>query len=126
MRRHKAFTLLEIIVVLVIIGILATLVGVRLTDTLAEARKTRIEADLAILMTAADQYAQRYPEGACQDQETLLEAGVLATGIESPVGHYTYTVAIGDGAVTVALKRGDEVYEQEDFRAEQTSRLYPT
>ena len=62
MARRKGFSLIELIVVLVIIGILAMVVGVRVGDTLTDARQTRIEADLAMLLTATEQFAQRYPE----------------------------------------------------------------
>ena len=120
MARRKGFSLIELIVVLVIIGILAMVVGVRVGDTLTDARQTRIEADLAMLLTATEQFAQRYPERATT-QSALVEAGVLASEIESPVAGYAYKVVAGDGVATVALKKGDEVYEQGEFFAERTS-----
>lgn len=121
MARRKGFSLIELIVVLVIIGILATVVGVRVGDTLTDARQTRIEADLAMLLTATEQFAQRYPEERATTQSVLVEVGVLASEIESPVAGYAYKVAAGDGVATVALKKGDEVYEQGEFFAERTS-----
>ena len=121
MARRKGFSLIELIVVLVIIGILATVVGVRVGDTLTDARQTRIEADLAMLLTATEQFAQRYPGERATTQSALVEAGVLANEIESPVAGYAYKVAAGDGVATVALKKGDEVYEQGEFFAERTS-----
>lgn len=121
MGRRKGFSLIELIVVLVIIGILATVVGVRVGDTLTDARQTRIEADLAMLLTATEQFAQRYPEERATTQSALVAAGVLASEIESPVAGYAYKVAAGDGVATVALKKGDEVYEQGEFFAERTS-----
>lgn len=123
--RRRGFSVLELIVVLAIIGILATVVGVRVTDTLTEARHTRIEADLAMLTTAAEQFVQRHPDEAAQDQQTLVAAGVLASVIESPLADYAYSVMTRDGIVRVALEKGDEVYEEGGFRAEQTSRFYP-
>lgn len=125
MEQRRAFTLLELIVVLVIIGVLATLVGVRVTGVVQEARQTRIEADLAMLVTAGEQYLQRHPGERAADQASLVAAGTLAEVLESPVQGYAYAVTVQDGMVTARLEKGDEVYEKGDFRAEQTSeRLY--
>lgn len=125
MRERRAFTLLELIVVLVIIGLLAALVGVRVTGVMERARETRIEADLATLVTAAEQYLQRHPGETAADQEALVAAGALAEALESPVAGYAYVVTAGSGEARAALQKGDEVYEKGDYRAEKTSsRLY--
>lgn len=52
MKKRQAFTLLELVVVLVIIGVLATLVSVHITGTLDEAQQTRIDADLTMLVNS--------------------------------------------------------------------------
>lgn len=119
--RRKGFSLLELVVVLVIIALLASVVGVRASGLLGEARQTRIDADLAMLLTAAEQFVQRYPEEEAQTQTALVEAGVLASTLESPVAGYAYSVTAGGEQATVSLKKGDEVYEQGDFRAERRS-----
>ena len=62
MKKRQAFTLLELVVVLVIIGVLATLVSVHITGTLDEAQQTRIDTDLTMLVTAGEQFAQRHPD----------------------------------------------------------------
>ncbi len=125
MRKRNGFSLLELVVVLVIIGILATLVSVRISGTLTEAQQTRIDADLAMLVTAGEQFAQRHPEETAATQSELVAAGVLAQTLESPVQGCAYSVRVGEGRVTAALKKGDEVYEKGDYRAEKTStRLY--
>lgn len=125
MRERRAFTLLELIVVLVIIGLLAALVGVRVTGVMERARETRIEADLATLVTAAEQYLQRHPGETAEDQAALVAAGGLAEALESPVAGYAYVVTAGSGEARAALQKGDEVYEKGDYRAEKTSsRLY--
>lgn len=125
MARRAGFSLLELVVVLVIIGLLTMLVGVRLSGTLREARETRIEADLTLLVTAGEQYLVRMPECEARDQATLVRAGVLAAAVESPLADYSYRVLAAEGQVVATLEREGVVYEQGDFRAERTStRLY--
>lgn len=126
MDKRQAFSLLELIVVLVIIGVLATFVSVRVMGTLDDAKETRIEADLTMLVAAGEQFAQRYPEQTAMAQHDLVDAGVLAQALESPVQGYAYVIRVMAGNVEAALKKGDEVYEQGTYRAEKRStRLYP-
>lgn len=125
MKKRQAFTLLKLVVVLVIIGVLATLVSVHITGTLDEAQQTRIDADLTMLVTAGEQFAQRHPDDIAASQRDLVAAGVLAQAVESPIQGYTYDVHAASGAVKAALKKGDEVYEKGSYRAEKSSaRLY--
>jgi general secretion pathway protein G len=63
-RRAKGFTLIEIMVVVVIIGLLAAIVGPRLLGRVDEARVSAAEADLRSIETALDLYRLdnfRYP-----------------------------------------------------------------
>ncbi|MDR1875477.1 MAG: type II secretion system major pseudopilin GspG [Synergistaceae bacterium] len=55
-KRKKGFTLIEIMVVVVIMGILATVVTVAVLDRLEEARRTTARTQIAAFETALDMY----------------------------------------------------------------------
>jgi len=84
---RRAFTLIEILLVVVIIGILAGMVAVRLTGRAEDARVTRAKADLGgTLSTALDLFEQdtgRYPT-----TEEGLTALVENPGIPGWKGSY--------------------------------------
>src|SRR4029434_8117996 len=65
-RRPAEFTLIEIMVVIVILGVLAALVVPRVLDGPDEARRTAAKADIAAIVGALKLYRldnQRYPTG---------------------------------------------------------------
>ena len=65
-RRARGFTLIEIMVVIVILGVLAALVVPRVLDRPDEARRTAAKADIAAIVGALKLYRldnQRYPTG---------------------------------------------------------------
>ena len=56
MKKHQGFTLIEIIVVVVIIGILATFVAPKFLGRTDEARVTKAKSDIQALESALDLY----------------------------------------------------------------------
>ncbi|AEH45973.1 general secretion pathway protein G [Thermodesulfatator indicus DSM 15286] len=56
MKRKRAFTLLELLVVLVILGLLAALVGPRLIGKVGKAKSQIARSQIALLESALDQY----------------------------------------------------------------------
>ncbi|NCP45489.1 MAG: prepilin-type N-terminal cleavage/methylation domain-containing protein, partial [Flavobacteriales bacterium] len=56
LRGSKGFTLIELIVVIVVIGILAGLVIIRIGSASKDARNAKRKADLAQIRTAIEQY----------------------------------------------------------------------
>jgi general secretion pathway protein G len=79
-RRQRGFTLIEIMVVIVILGVLAALVVPRVLDRPDEARTVAARADLATIVSALKLYRldnQRYPT-------TEQGLGALVAKPESP------------------------------------------
>jgi len=55
-RRHKGFSLIEIMVVLVIIGMLASIVGPNVINVLSSGNKQKVKADFSSFETALKMY----------------------------------------------------------------------
>lgn len=87
-KRQQGFSLLEIMVVVVIIGILAALIVPRLMDRPDQARMVAARQDIAALMQALKLYRLdngRYPSGE-QGLQALMKPSGAGTGM--PVGAY--------------------------------------
>ena len=83
-RRSRGFTLIEIMVVLVIIGVLAALIVPNVLDRAGDARVTAARTDINNLMQTLKLYKldnQRYPSGE-QGLEALLRKP--ETGVQPP------------------------------------------
>ena len=83
MRRARGFTLIELIVVLAIIGLLATLVATRYHRQVERAREASLKTSLQVMRDALDKYAAdkgRFPDSL----DALVAAGYLRQVPEDP------------------------------------------
>lgn len=71
MRNHKAFTLIELLIVVAIIAILAAIAVPNFLEAQTRAKVSRVKADMRTLATALEAYAvdnNRYPPGSLGDR----------------------------------------------------------
>lgn len=121
----QGFSILELLVVLGILGIMLAFLTLNLGASLDDAKVTRIEADLSVLVAGGEQFLQRHPKETIEGQEALVERGLLKQALESPVNGYHYEITAGAGQVCAQLMKGEACYEKGDYRAEKIStRLY--
>ncbi|MCX8030949.1 MAG: type II secretion system major pseudopilin GspG [Thermodesulfovibrionales bacterium] len=83
---QKGFTLVELLVVMVIIGLLAALVGPRLFPKLGKGKQAAAKAQIELLGQALDQY--RLDVGSYPTTEQGLNALVTNPGVEKWEGPY--------------------------------------
>ena len=77
-RREKGFTLIEIMLVVIMIGIIAALVIPKFTGMSQEARMNRVEADIQSIKTALGMFELRH------GRYPMREDGGLAALVERP------------------------------------------
>ncbi|MEK6703459.1 MAG: prepilin-type N-terminal cleavage/methylation domain-containing protein [Planctomycetota bacterium] len=100
MRRQvrKAFTLVEILIVVVILGILAAIVVPQFTNATQDAQAGNIKAQLSTINQQVELFKARtnaYPDFAGQAWQQLIDGGYLKT---SPVNPFNGKSTIGSSA----------------------------
>jgi prepilin-type N-terminal cleavage/methylation domain-containing protein len=82
---RKGFTLVELLLVVLIIAILASIVVPRLTGAAAEANKSKCDANWANLIRALELYAANN-NGAYPATDALFQSSILNSSIYFPHG----------------------------------------
>jgi general secretion pathway protein G len=84
MQRHRGFTLIELIVVMAIVALLASIAAPRYIGSVERAREATLRTSLATLRDAIDQFAAdrgRWPESL----DELVAARYLRASPEDPI-----------------------------------------
>lgn len=99
-RRRSGFTLIEMLIVVVVIGILAAVAIPKFANAKARSRAAAIRSDLRNLVTAQEEYLSTNGVYALNvsDLDFTSSDGVIVTIIEAPAGGWsaTTTHAMGD------------------------------
>lgn len=120
----KGFTLVELIVVMAILGILASMITINVSGVLARERVTRIQADLKLLEVAANQYlyteiGRKATVANELSQQQLLEHGLLSKQLLPPIEGYQYQITVLErGMAQVVMKNDEGVYRYGEFEAD--------
>ncbi|QNB48281.1 prepilin-type N-terminal cleavage/methylation domain-containing protein [Thermanaerosceptrum fracticalcis] len=117
LKNRKGFTLIELMVVVVVLGILATLAVQQLGDQSGKAKISKVKADLKTIASAAEIY--KVNTGDYPNSITNLITAYLKKWPESPVAGQSYAwdptndvaVLCGDTNGNGALDSGETVYQ---------------
>lgn len=85
-RRNAGFTLVELMIVMAIIGILATLAVPSFVGAIRQAREAVLREDLHVMRTAIDSYTSD-KQKAPQSLDDLIQDGYLKAVPQDPMTH---------------------------------------
>ncbi len=103
--KKKAFTLIELLIVIAIIGLLATLSVIALNNARAKSRDAKRMADVKQMQTALELYfndAQSYPDEDMINTDKTIKSGnnvymqIVPTPPTPPAAHMQYTYTSSD------------------------------
>lgn len=118
LKRQKGFTLVELLIVIIIIGILATLVIVTFTGIQAKARDSKRQTDINAIQSTVEAFHAQYGfyPNAAELQDATFRSSFLKgfdpAALKDPKTNafYTYTTTKDDGtacATTVLANNAD-------------------
>lgn len=85
-KKDAGFTLMELMIVMLIIGILATLAVPRFVSAIRSAREAVLKEDLHVMRTAIESYTMD-KQKAPQSLDDLVQSGYLREIPEDPITH---------------------------------------
>ncbi|MEN8142266.1 MAG: type II secretion system major pseudopilin GspG [Thermodesulfobacteriota bacterium] len=94
LRDNRGFTIMEIMIVIIIIGLMATFAAPQFIKQLGKAERNTAKAQVEMLMTALDAY--RLDVGSYPSQQEGLEALVANPGSDGWLGPYLKKTKIPD------------------------------
>ena len=106
MRNEKGFTLMELMIVIVIIGVLAAIGLPAYNSFIARSKKTVCESNMRVIQTALDMYTIETPAGTTDlgalDTYMGSPDGSKLAGLRCPVGGGDVAYTISEGKVNCA------------------------
>lgn len=96
MKEERGFTLLELIVVVIVLAVLASIAVPMYRGYIKSVRATEAKSRLGAIVTAAKNYYQRHN----QWPTSFDDAGFY--GDNTPTEHFTYEIQEGDGFTVIA------------------------
>jgi len=119
LRGFKSFTLIELLIVIVIVGVLATFVTISLVSSRAKARDDKRLADINSLANAIDQYSaenkRKYPivtGGGAADEDTYyvsLVSGTFSSRVRAYINPVPQDPSTAQGYRYVYVVKGDQL-----------------
>lgn len=96
---HRGFTLVELMVVVVIIGVMATVVTLQVSDYLVTAKQNVAKSEIATIKSALELYYMQYDHYPTTDEGLAILSkktperpnGIISNDLRDPWGHeYVY------------------------------------